>query len=627
MWSNGRCHRVLQRCAIPTPTTTSNGASLLHRSAPVVSGGGGRHRKGLVGRYFIIYLNMPASSALCGIGYLTTMALLTPCRNASSSFSATPKKNDYLNAAGTTATTKTASSSCTATASPLSSVSRCTFSMHHPAYQTSHCTLCDTPFMNWPAHCQSSTHVARVAIGEAFVKPERSASMLTQLQEHIGMDFAVVDEAAAQKGRRRQRRLRSSLDYLRTENVLHRCVLQTDQSSCSVPSFAWTVRDGFMTCAAVGDAHAREHLTDRVARLAPRSSGRSLRHMVEYLCAPRQWSRLFDLLQLENVLCATPMPTVTTTAGTQATTTSSSEASLSLPLEDGGDRIESSALSCERQSDSEELPPTGEKKRKTVPRLTQQEKSLVFRSCIGELHLFTQRDRSHQVDSKDVTEKLVYHVLASHCVDNLLAELLHHVMETVVHESTPVWRAYQVQEERMRMRSYQSAPPLLSPVPQKRGMGTDTTPTAGAAGASSHATPPRLDASLRGLFPTLQRPSSLTKEEEKPITAASSGAERLSPSSSSSSAVPIGSPSGLGAQGLDTARFTGVRHKRGGPTTLTASSSSSGSASSSASSSTIPRGPWQEAYRQLLFERPMVPATTPGATFAPFHPRLHPEPR
>lgn len=506
----------------------------------------------------------------------------------------------------------------------------------HPLGTTSsdmsHCILCDTPFTNWVAHCQSSSHVARVAIGEAFVKPERSASMLTQLQEHIGMDFSVVDEATAQKSRRRQRRLRSSLDYLIMEKVLHRCVLQmspsepadasppSPMSSSSSSSSVWCVRDGFMTCAAVGEAHAREHLTDRVARLAPRSSGMALRHMVEYLCAPRQWSRLFDQLQLENLLTATA-PLASAPTNTTACSSSVDQgltgtgASGSFPPASSGQEGVTMSEETEKNHRSSAL------SRHRVGRLTHQEKSLVLRSCIGELHLFTQRDRSHRVDSKAVTEQLVHHVLASHCVDNLLAELLHDVMETVVQESTPVWRAYRAQEERMRMRAYQAASPLLSPTPNRTTTTTTATTTTTMKGTSP-------SASLRGFFPPLRRGH---RHGEKDEMVFSPSASVVDPSAEEGAPLRAGG-SDVAVEGSRVDRILpdGGRVTMGTPATARTTGkrgTSAASMTASGSSSSIPRGPWQEVYRQLLFERPMIPPTTPGASFAPFHPRLHPEPR
>lgn len=370
---------------------------------------------------------------------------------------------------------------------------------------STYCVLCDTPFTNWVAHTELPSHAARVAISVAFVKPERSESMLSQLKEHINVDCSVIEEATEVKVQRRKRRLRSSLQYLVQEGVLHHCIptltstatsatsspsdpnnknsnsnsngepnsspdaepaTPLGSSSCLASSSSWDIRnsDAFLNHVLVGQAYVEEALTDRVARLAPRTSGSEIYFIVRYLSEARQWSKLFDMLQLSTVFCVVEKEECH--AGASSPGTSST-----CPRPTVASGTPSLSSSCTNSSSSSSSSPVTNTSR-GVPsrsiRLTQSEKAMLIWSCMGELRVLEERDRSYKVENKAITDQLVHHVLISHCLDNILSELLHHTLEKVVEECTPVWRVFQKQEGYMRLRAYQSRPSDLSPFPMPR---------------------------------------------------------------------------------------------------------------------------------------------------------------
>eukprot|EP00796_Vickermania_ingenoplastis_P011912 gene11912-8194_t len=487
----------------------------------------------------------------------------------------------------------------------------------------SYCLLCDAPFSNWVAHCELPAHAARAAICEAFVKPERSASMLSQLEQHIGLDFTAVEEASLLKVERRQRRLRSSLAFLLAQKVLHRCRPLTtpagpdgegtgkgegerererERGARLQQGGEMNVPDGFLTCAIVGAAYAKEELTDRVARLAPRSSGVSVQRMVEYLTSARQWSKLFDQLHLQGPLGLTeshgrPQPESSSVQKIDATKAAGEDSAV-------GTEASASATSSPT-SDNPEEPAGVVASPRPVWRFTQHQKVMLMLSCIGELRLFMTKDRSYKVDSKSVTDSLVHHVLATHCGENLLSELLHYNLEKVVEESTPVWRAYQAQEEEMRMRAYQARAPPVSPVPQP-AIEKKLTPA-----ESSPATVERRTADLRGLFPA-KYTSAVPPATGAALDSATATAalEASIPTPASSPGTP---PSGR-ALGSRLAAGSGTESGLGKPAGVRSSLRGVGTL----------RGHWQEVHRQLLYERPVAPADSPSGTFAGVYPRLQP---
>lgn len=332
--------------------------------------------------------------------------------------------------------------------------------------------------------------------------------MLSQLKDHIGMDFALVEESLIEKTERRQKRLRSSLSFLLSEKVLKHALPRIDPETGE-----WKVSEGHLTNAIVGAAHAKEALMDRLSRLSPRSSGEAILAMVTYMTSPRQWSKLFDMLQLDKAL-------------------------LSLPTTGESDLPSPSV------------------------RLPQEAKALVVQSLLGELRILHDSDRSHQVTNEPaVINRLVHHVLASHALDNILSELLHHTLEKVIEEGTPVWRDYQAFEAAEQRRMYRSAPPALHARPSPA-------PSYNAEGAVRQ----QIDEDLKAFF------------------------EPLHPIDSAQIAVSTS------------------REKEDAMRRVTPSTSSQ--------TRTSQRNHWHEVHRQLLFEHPTPPVDTPHAAFAPPYPRL-----
>lgn len=568
---------------------------------------------------------------------------------------------------------------------------------------STYCVLCDAPFDNWVAHTELPSHAARVAISEAFVKPERSQSMLSQLQEHIAVDFSVIEEATQLKVQRRKRRLRSSLQYLVQEGVIQYClpILNyppsewTDEpkhhgvnASSSVssyidgptstntsplpPSSCWNIREEnkLLNAAMVGQAYIEEALTDRVARLAPRTKGPEIYAIVRYLCGMRQWSKLYDLLELCTVLCPAEYR-----CSVSSFHTNPSHRAAPAPLSGSSSaprgtevRAPSSSATVAHHKDTPSRPP--------CPRLTQAEKALLLWSCMGELRLIEERDRSHKVEHKAITEQLVHHVLVSHCLDNMVSELLHHALEKVVEECTPVWRIFQQQEAYMRLRAYQSRPPALSPFPvptkkeclpanestalhdttpsmtrdlssqhEKRGKGRDVKERGTPKGVVDSVmkgtypflfhTPSPRDAELLGLFFSpwkeydIRHGGIKVEKEDDP----KGGPEARSGEGSSSQDFHLrGAATGnqTESSGKDPWQEGDHHLTEKKKSTLSTSSFSfptekNGSVSrTGAGNIGSTRWMWQEVSRQLVYERPVVPMETPSATFAPFYPRLYP---
>lgn len=535
-----------------------------------------------------------------------------------------------------------------------------------PSFLHSHCILCDAPFDNWVAHTELPSHAARVAFSEAFVKPERSASMLSQLKENICVDFSLIEEATQVKVQRRKRRLRSSLQYLVQQGVLHHCLPTIPHSSTTTPSCSssssssssvevpcdttkkaesevpparpiptsgssspsqnWEIleKDAFLNAALVGQAYIREALTDRVARLAPRTKGTEVYYIVHYLSGMRQWSKLFDLLELSTVLCPLPHRC----------------ASSSFSLAAAKMTAVNPTPSAAGRETTEVATPTPS----SSVRLTQAEKAMLLWSCIGELRMAEEKDRSHKVENSAVTEQLVHHVLVSHCLDNLLSELLHHALEKVVEECTPVWRCYQKQEELMRIRAYQSRPPALSLVPVKEKKREDSQEARHSSSMASER--PALANGAEGSTPLSPTTPCETSQREAQLLAlflspwmeyTGRGArgvqkDRLSSSSSAGAEEKEKEEGNKGKEGKELPTTKCLPEKNPWETPpmraekKNGASSRFGGENSSSSSfgSGAPRGLWQDVHRQLVYERPIVPVETPAASFAPFYPRLQP---
>lgn len=301
------------------------------------------------------------------------------------------------------------------------------------------CLLCDCEVPSWKEHRELPSHVARAAVCNAFVMPERSEAILQQLHRHIRLDLRAVDDVAAQKQRRRHVRLRSTFVHLAEEGVLSDGIpswstassagsnaAEADGSSPSSSSClgSYVVSDAFLNLMLVGEGFARQEVVDRVARLIPTLGVTELSSVVTFLLSPRHLARLYDELDFHQLITARAQ---------RAARTSSTVPGTSLAVKERDESDESTVDSPLPQP----------------PVLPVEEKAVFVFSCIGELVLFHRQDRSHSVANKAAVDGLVQNVLATHAVESLLSELIHTELQRVVEEGTPVWEKYRSQSVQM----------------------------------------------------------------------------------------------------------------------------------------------------------------------------------
>jgi hypothetical protein len=238
---------------------------------------------------------------------------------------------------------------------------------------------------DWAAHASTTSHAARFAVCQELAAPEKNAAMMAQLWDHIRLDFNAVDDATSHKLRRRRRRLMNTVKYLVDSSVLSVQVIDVDGSghirvAATTPKFVM-----------FGERAATADLTDRVARLFPSAAAEEIDAIVEYMTSPMCVGNLFDLLELSAVLV--PASRATSEGGALAYVSDDAKRQLLL-------------------------------------------------SMMGQLTLFGTRDRPTSVLNKADADQIVMHVLATHVIENTMSELLHHVLQRIVEEGTPVWRSF-----------------------------------------------------------------------------------------------------------------------------------------------------------------------------------------
>ncbi|ORC91539.1 putative RNA editing complex protein MP46 [Trypanosoma theileri] len=300
------------------------------------------------------------------------------------------------------------------------------------------CLLCDVDYTSWGEHSMGTAHIARSAICRTYVAPERHNSMMQQLWKHIRLDFGYIDDVTHKKEDHRRGRLASTMRHLREQGVLRHSLPQYSVDAQGIGTFRIT-KDTFVNFMLVGESYARQETMDRVARLMPRLEAVELSSVVQYILSKRRLARLFDELTMQQLI-------------THDTT---------LKAEEPRDETETNTTNLSSNTGKESSPNTlGE-----VPRLRQDEKAVMLMSCLGELQMYARQDRSHSVATRAAAEQLVLNVLGSHVMENIIAELVHAVLQSVVEEGTPVWRAHCSELSSKLFEGTRSPSPSLSPTP------------------------------------------------------------------------------------------------------------------------------------------------------------------
>ncbi|KAH9593138.1 hypothetical protein LSM04_003663 [Trypanosoma melophagium] len=286
------------------------------------------------------------------------------------------------------------------------------------------CLLCDVTYNSWGEHSAGTAHIARSAICRTYVAPERHNSMMQQLWKHIRLDFGYIDDVTHKKENHRRGRLASTMRHLREQGVLHHSLPQISADAEGMTALRIT-KDSFVNYMLVGESYARQETLDRVARLMPRLETVELSSVVRYILSKRRLARLFDELTMYQLI------SYDTTVETETSTTKESS---------------------NRTLDE-------------MPRLRQDEKAVMLMSCLGELQMYARQDRSHSVATRAAAEQLVLNVLGSHVMENIIAELVHAVLQSVVEEGTPIWRAHCSELSSKLFEGTRSPSPSLSPTP------------------------------------------------------------------------------------------------------------------------------------------------------------------
>ncbi|CCW71482.1 unnamed protein product [Phytomonas sp. Hart1] len=289
------------------------------------------------------------------------------------------------------------------------------------------CMLCDCPYTIWRVHVGLPTHIARTAVCRTFAAPDRAASIASHLSKHLDFDFDRVDAESWERERRRRSRLGSTLLHLTEKGVLREglpftvCgaregkeerIINEGGEKAEEKRETTVVSEGFMRYVLVGDGYAREEVINRVARLMPYANAMELEAIEIYILSPLHLARLYEDVQMERTVAAR--------------------------WKDAKKELKEEADTPNNIASREEL-----KNLKASRRLFLDGKALVMLSCIGELFQFKRRDRPHSVANKEAAETLVLHVLVSHAIENLISELVHAVLQRIVHEGTPIWRQFQ----------------------------------------------------------------------------------------------------------------------------------------------------------------------------------------
>ncbi|ESL11286.1 RNA editing complex protein MP46 [Trypanosoma rangeli SC58] len=275
------------------------------------------------------------------------------------------------------------------------------------------CRLCDVEYDSWGKHAAGASHIARNAICGTYVVPERHEAMMQQLWKHIRLNFEYIDEVTHKKEDRRRGRLASTIRHLQERGILCHSIprLSADENGASSVTVA---EDVFVNLMLVGDGYAKQETVDRVARLMPRLGAVELSSVVQYILSKRRLARIFDELDMGQLILRDAAA--------------------------AGDGVKTHGE--EEKNRKSDFAKKGSGATEQSLQLRQDEKTVILLSCLGELQMYSRQDRSHSVATKAAAEQLVLNVLGTHVMENIIAELVHAVLQTVVEEGTPVWQAY-----------------------------------------------------------------------------------------------------------------------------------------------------------------------------------------
>lgn len=266
------------------------------------------------------------------------------------------------------------------------------------------CLLCDATYESWKDHSDLTSHKARHAVCNALVVPERHEAMMSQLWDHIQLDFRRVDEISAGREKKRRGRQTSTAVHLAEKGVLQNCVVHCRTTTTSEGEEEGTTQllcevkdeDTFGKQVLLGTTYMEREVLERVSRLLPSVYADEVSAVTQFCLSQRSLAAMFDTLQLQTAL-----------------------------------------VKCEGVAAGSSSPPS--------LRLKQDEKAALLLAMMGELQLYSKRRRSRSVAEAGAADELVCNVLATHLLDNVVAELTHSVLQKIVDEGTPVWNAYKVQ--------------------------------------------------------------------------------------------------------------------------------------------------------------------------------------
>lgn len=166
----------------------------------------------------------------------------------------------------------------------------------------------------------------------------------------------------------------------------------------------------------LGQAHARRQMCDRVARLFPKTNGAELRAITDFILSPWQMDTHHDMLGVTDAI-----------------------------LKMNG-LLGDAAVHAKRGADSALRVRT-------------------LYAIIGELHVVTSRTRPTAVAGREAADSLVLTVLATHALENIISEILHHVLQKIVEDSTPVWKDFKQSLAAIAMTTTRPASPSLASAP------------------------------------------------------------------------------------------------------------------------------------------------------------------
>ena len=295
-----------------------------------------------------------------------------------------------------------------------------------PLHDDKMCLLCDEDYDSLAVHNATASHVARFAVCQALVSPDKHAAMMAQMWDHIRLDFDAVDVINAEKLRRRRRRLGSTLKYLRESNVLVHSLLRRPADAAPGPS-GFAVSHSFTKLAFIGENNARFVVADRVARLFPTASAGEVTAILDMVLRRHTLDVMYGLLEFD------------------------------AHLPPGAVSDADAAAAPAAAGDAKEKPST------VAPaRTSDEQRASMLLAVLGELHAHSSRDKPTAVAAKSAADALVLTVLSQHAVDNIYSELVHHVLQKMVEEGTPVWRDYKASLLQQSLRSSRPEPMPLA---------------------------------------------------------------------------------------------------------------------------------------------------------------------